>query len=165
MARTLSALVQTAMMDVGAKANNSKISIKLTAFMNRAYKEVAKREKLEKVVTLSASDYQILKPADYYRVVRIVQNEEQLDFEEQSDYIEVEENGDVDLYYIYIPVDLGVDDEPLTNPGNDEAILHFAKHLYFKSQDEQDKAEAALRDYSDFNVQARRKKLQVSVVR
>jgi hypothetical protein len=151
--------------DVDENPPDGTTAAKLKTYLNRAYKEVAKRELLEKPIDVTAVDGKITKPYDFYYLKKVLFNNEAISSEEVAGYISVSDDGDMTLIYAYIPVDLTDNDTPLTNPGNDEAIFSFAKYLYFRSEGMPADAETSLRDFETYKIHRPKKNLSFSVVR
>jgi hypothetical protein len=165
LARTLLDLATVLSTDIDESRAKAPTIIKLKSFINRSYKEVAKRQRLEKSVSVTATNGQITKPSDFYIVVKIEYDGELIPYEEEADYISVPYDGSMALYYRYIPVDLTDADEPKTNIGNDQAIINYARYLFFQSEGMGDEAETALRDFETSKIKTTKKKLNFIVVR
>jgi hypothetical protein len=165
LARTLLDLTTILSTDIDESRAKAPTIVKLKTFINRSYKEVAKRQKIEKLVSVTATNGQITIPSDFYSVTKIEYDGELIPYEEEANYISTPYDGLMTLYYRYIPVDLADADEPKTNPGNDQAIICFARYLFFNSESMSDEAETALRDFETFKIRTTKKKLSFNVVR
>lgn len=164
MARTLLDLANRVCDELDENKDDYNTITKVKKFINTIYKQVAKREGLEKYVEVSVTNYLITKPSDYFRVSKVIYVKE-LDYEEQEDKILVPTNGDMTLYYYYIPDDLTDSQEPLTNEANDDLIVSGTKFLYLQSENQYNKAEAHNRDYNTLPVKKTKKVIQFKVER
>lgn len=166
MGRTLTELATTLCIDVDEKTPPDSVTLaKAKGYVNRAYKEVAKRQGLEKTVTLASIDSKIEKPVDYYKTVRVEYQGTPIPNDEEDNYISIGIDAEVSLIYNYLPADLGDNAEPLTDKANDEAILCNAKYMYLKSDNKHEKAEIEKRDFETMYIKRQKKNLQFIVER
>jgi hypothetical protein len=146
-------------------SGDSLATSKLKKFVNTAYKDVAKREGLEKAMDIVAVNNTLPLPADFYRVSKVYYDGDIIDYNEEENYISVDGFGSMKLFYFYIPADLGDNDTPLTNPGNDDSIINYAKYIYLQSDDQYGKAEVHNRDYNTQPIRRIHKAMEFKVVR
>ena len=163
--RTLTDLVKSVCDEIGADSSNTTTSILLKKFINKAYKELAIREGIEKSISVATNNYLITKPSDFYKVSKIVYQDSILPYSEEESYIRVDYEGDMTLHYYKTVSDMGDNDTPETHLANDSFIIDFAKYKYHQHEEEYDKAEVAKRDYETFNIRKSKKSLQFAVVR
>lgn len=165
MGRTLLEMVTRVCDELDENTGDPSITSKLKKFINTAYKDVAKREGLEKSISVVAVNNTIPLPTDFYRVSKIYSGGSIIDYSEETDHIAVDSSGDMALFYFYIPADLGDNDTPLTNQGNDDSIINFAKYIYLQSDDQYSKAEVHNRDYNTQPIKRIHKAIEFKVVR
>ncbi|HEX9058920.1 MAG TPA: hypothetical protein VF941_01930 [Clostridia bacterium] len=174
MGRTLNDLVVRICTELDENPGDSTVTGSIKKFINTIYKDVAIKEKLERRVTISASNGIISKPSDFYDVSDIFYNDCSMEFEERGSDIYVflpafditnDTACDVDMLYFYIPPDLGDTDTPLTNQANDDLIVAGAKYIYLQSDNQYSKAEVHNRDYNILPVRRMRKSMEWKVVR
>lgn len=139
--------------DIDEDIGDTEFTGKATRLINRAYKELAKREELQKVISLTAVNNEVLKPADFLKVVEIRYDGEPITYKLEGDKIIVPADGEVNLLYQYIPESLVNDgDIPLTNAANDEFIISYAKYLYLMIEEEVDRAQLYKRECDTFSL-------------
>lgn len=172
MGRTLLELARTVYSDVDEKTpEDSAILATIKTFVNRSYKEVAKREK-EKEVEVTAVDGKFTKPDYYKKGIQLVYTYEgqkyAIDFEETDTEITCDYDGDMKFIYEYdfesLP-DLTDGLSPFTDIGNDEMILSGAKNLYWKKEGKYDKAEVEKRDFETFYIKRPKKIVKFTTYR
>jgi hypothetical protein len=149
MGRTLLDLATRIADDVDEKTTDAAVMEKIKRYINRFYKDVAKRQKCdEKVVT--AIDGIFSKPLYFKKGVQLLYNDAPIDFQESGTNITCEKSGDLtfiyEIDYESLP-DLTDGTEPLTFEANDEIIISGAKYGYWKSEDKYNKAEIEKRDF------------------
>lgn len=139
--------------DIDEDIGDSEFTGKATRLINRAYKELAKREELQKVITVTVEDNEVLKPADFLKVVDIRVDDSPIPYKVEGDKIIVPADGEINLLYQYTPENLVEDtDIPLTNAANDEFIISYAKYLYLMIEEEIDRAQMYKRECDTFSI-------------
>lgn len=145
--------VENILLDLDENVSDSAVVRKIEKFVNRGYKEAAKREGLSKEMDLDIVDGVVSRPGGLIDVISVTQNGIPVNFEVFRNYIKVDAQGTVNVLFNYIPDNLeDVDDEPLTNPGNDELIINFAKYLYCMSEYLEDQAAMYKRIVDNFDI-------------
>jgi hypothetical protein len=168
MDRTLLGMATTIYSDVDEKTPTDSIILNtIKTFVNRGYKEIAKREK-EKQIKVTAIDGKFAKPLHYKQGIQLIYGNTPIDFDEDDTYITCDYSGDMEFIYEYDYE--GLDDlidttEPFTNKENDEAILSYAKMLYWKKEGKYDKSEVEKRDYETFYIKRPKKIVTVKTLR
>jgi hypothetical protein len=167
MGRTLTDLINTICLDIDEDNTDSLVVSKLTSFVNRGYKELAKKDLIETSSDVVVTDYTIAKPSDYFKVSKILYNDLPIKWSDEESNILVDWNGNMTLFYYRIPLDLTGSSAPVTQQENDEVIIQYAKYLYWQSENKYDKAEAHRRDYQEllYKVKPRKRTLQFTVER
>lgn len=128
--------------DVDEDITDMEIIGKAKKLINRAYKELAKREGLEKVITSLAENGEMTKPYDLIKVVEIQKDGVAKPYKMEGKRIVVPFDGEARLIYQYAPDNLqDDDDEPLTNVANEEFIINYAIYLYLMIEEEIDRAQ------------------------
>jgi hypothetical protein len=149
MGRTLLDLANRIADDVDEKTTDAAVMEKIKRFINRYYKEVAKRQKNSEVKVI-ALDGQFSKPVNYKKGVQLQYKESPIDFTENVSYITCDQSGEMtfiyEMDYEALP-DLTDGTEPFTFEANDEIIISGAKYGYWKSEDKYNKAEIEKRDF------------------
>jgi hypothetical protein len=172
MDRTLVGLANTVYQDVNEKTPTDLLTLaKIKTFVNRSYKEVARREK-EKEIELDVIDGTFNKPQYYKKGLQLVYTNEgkkyAIDFEEIDTQITCDYSGTMKFIYEYdnqsLP-DLTDNEEPFTEKENDEAIMANARYLYWKSEGKYDKAEVEKRDFETSYIRRPVRILQFKIIR
>lgn len=167
MARKLNDLAIRVADDVGEKTTDTVIMKKLKRYINRVYKEVAKRQK-EKIADVTSVDGKFAQPTHYKKGIQLQYLKTAIDFEEDGTDITCDYSGDMKFIYEFdyesLP-DLTDDQEPITDPGNDEIIISGAKYLWWKSENKYNKAEVEKRDYETAYPRRPYRIIQFSVTR
>lgn len=134
--------------------NDYETQEKIKKFLNRAYKELIKKDKIYKQISVTSDENgYFLKPSDFYKMGCVLFDDNEIPYEEYKDKIRIGlPNRTVILEYAYIPNDLDYNDELQTNPLNDEYLIAYAKYLYFQSEEEFNKAEIFKRDYETYPI-------------
>lgn len=149
-------LVNIILVDIDSDDYETKTKIK--KFLNRAYKELVKKDKIYKQISLISDDNgYISKPSDFYKISCVLFDDKEIPYEEDKDKIRIPfKNRGVILEYAYIPNDLSDNDELQTNELNNEWLIAYTKYLYYQSEEEFDKAEVFRRDYESFPITKKR---------
>jgi hypothetical protein len=163
--KTLLELAEQTMLEVDEEIGDIELKAAIKSFINSGYTELAKRQQLEKVLTVTSNDGKITKPTDYYKGVKVIYDKTEIPFEQEGDEISVGKSGDMKLIYNYIPVTLTDNDVPVTNPGNEEFMIAYAKYKYFQKENKYNNAEVFKRDYETFKVKRIKKDLHFHVIR
>lgn len=150
---TFKRIVETVIGDIDEDITDSILVNKIKGYVNRGYKELAKREDLEKKITTEIVDGLINLPSNAIKVYGVFSNGLPLEFSTQGKKIICNNDGEVDVILTYLP-DLmeNDDDEPVTNVGNEEFILSYAKWLYFLSDDQVELAKLYKEEYESFEI-------------
>ncbi|MEN6317061.1 MAG: hypothetical protein ABFD25_22740 [Clostridiaceae bacterium] len=149
MGRTLLDLATRVADDVDEKTTDATVMEKIKRFINRYYKDVAKRQKYSEV-KVTAVDGLFVKP-EYYKIgVQLRYKESPIDFSEDGSNISCEQSGELTFVFemdYEALLDLTDIQTPVTFVANDEVILSGAKYNYWKSENKYNKAEIEKRDY------------------
>lgn len=166
MSRTLESIVQMICDDIYIKTSDAVIPV-IKRYVNRAYKALARRENIEKKVTVSAVDGLITKPSDYVKVIELRYNSVPLTYEEENGKIKSAYSGDLELVYNYEPTDLVNNaDVPVTDAANDEFIYDYVKYLWYSRENKKEyKAEIHKRNYETMSIKKVKKQYQFTVER
>lgn len=139
--------------DIDEDIGDTEFTGKATRLINRAYKELAKREELQKFITITVENNEIVKPSDFLKVLEVQVDGEPISFKHEGNKIIIPADGEVNLLYQYIPESLVNDgDIPLTNAANDEFIISYAKYLYLMIEEEIDRAQLYKRECDTFSL-------------
>lgn len=162
---TFKEFVETIIGDIDEDVSDMVLIKKIKGYVNRGYKELAKRESLEKKITTEIVDGLINIPSNAVRVYEVLSNGIPLGFTSQGKKVICNGSGEVDVIISYIP-DLmeNDDDEPVTNMSNEEFIISYAKWLYFLSDDQVELARLYKEEYESFKIMIRGKIQQITDV-
>jgi hypothetical protein len=172
MGRTLLELATRMADDIDEKTTDMASMAKIKRYINRYYKDVAKRQK-ENEISVIAIEGVFTKPSYCKKGVQLLYKDEKnrllpIDFKEYGSIISTSKNGDLtfiyELDYEALP-DLTDDDTPETFAANDEIIMSGAKYIYWKSEDKYNKAEIEKRDYETSNIKKPVKQISVTTYR
>ena len=168
MGRTFNDFVIDICDDIFIKTTDTDIPV-VKRYINRAYKELAKRERIDKTVTVIASEYKFNRPTDYVKGYELYPSGVELpvQFWEEGSQIICGYNGEMEFIYNYEPVELSLTtDEPVTNPSNDQFIKDMVCYLWFSRENKKEyKAEIYKRNFENMPIKVQRKKLQWQVER
>ncbi len=150
---TFKEIFETVIGDIDEDINDMVLVNKIKGYVNRGYKELAKRESLEKKITTEIVDRIISVPSNTIKVYEVLSYGIPLEFSTQGKKVICNNSGEVDVILTYIP-DLmeNNDDEPVTNIANEEFILSYAKWLYFLSDDQVELAKLYKQECEVFQV-------------
>lgn len=151
---TFEEIIEDVMSDIDESMSDEDVLKKIKRFINRAYKELGKREGLEKVKTLQASEGKIKKPSDCIEIFNVKFENNPIQFWIEGNYI-ITNVGDaeVEISYTYLPEPLEeLDDETVTNSANDEFILNYAKYLFFLIDDQDTLARTYKAEYENIPI-------------
>ena len=134
-------LVDTMLMDMDEKSTTT-ITNKIKLYVNRGYRELAKREGLQKRITLETSNNKAVKPADCIKIDEVISGDYPIVFDLIGDSEGTgSTDGEVEIIYTYMPSAMSADtDMPQTNIANEEFIINYAKWLYYLSDGMEDMA-------------------------
>lgn len=158
-------MVETVIGDIDEDITDMILVKKIKGYINRGYKELAKRERLEKKITTEIVAGLINVPSNAVKVYEVLSNGIPLGFTTQGKKVICNGNGEVDVILSYIP-DLmeNDDDEPVTNMANEEFILAYAKWLYFLSDDQIELSKLYKQEYESFKIITKEKTQQITDV-
>ena len=151
---TFEEIIEDVMNDIDEKMSDTEVVKKVKRFINRAYRELAKREELEKSKILQASEGKVKKPNDSIEVFEVKFENNPIQFWIERNYI-VTNAGDeeIEVRYRYLPEALEeLDDETVTNSANDEFILNYAKWLFFLTDDQDSLARSYKSEYENMSI-------------
>lgn len=151
---TFEEIIEDVMNDIDEKMSDTEVVKKVKRFINRAYRELAKREELEKSKILQASEGKVKKPNDSIEVFEVKFENNPIQFWIEGNYI-VTNAGDeeIEVRYRYLPESLEeLDDETVTNSANDEFILNYAKWLFFLTDDQDSLARSYKSEYENMSI-------------
>ena len=150
---TLGELLENILLDIDEDKYDTDMTNKITKFINRGYRELAKREGLSKTKDITLNNYKAKIPYDCAKVYRCLVDNQQVPFTVLGKYI-YSDNDKVTLFYNYIPDLLEyVDDEFETNENNVEFIMLYAKHLYYFSESLTDEAAQFKTEYENYRIE------------
>lgn len=131
-------LYETIITEIDERVDQALIN-KIKSYINRGYRELAKREVLEKTLTVNSKG-KFFKPDDLIKVLNVVDLEgNPVKYGYEGMYIRTDYTGKLKLIYNYMPDNLVNDkDVPETNIANEDFIINYAKYLYnlVEEQDE-----------------------------
>ena len=151
---TFEELINIVVEDVDENVSDTVMLKKIRGFINRGYKVLAKKEKLEKTKTYTLTENRFKKPYDFCDIVEVTDsNRDRVNYMLQGSYIIVKEDiEEVILTYNYLPDNLEDEaDETLTNEANVEFIVDYAKYLYYMSESLIDEAKMFKNNIDTFN--------------
>lgn len=126
---------------------------KTKRWINRGYKELAKKEELEKIRIVEVVEGGFRKPYDSIKIKEVQYDDNPIMFKEEGNMVKVGVTGEVKVIYAYLPEPMvDNDDTPLTNPANDEFILNHAKYLYLMTEEELDMAKIYKNENDNFKI-------------
>ena len=148
----LKELTETIIRELDEKQDETIIT-RIKGYINRGYKELAKKEELEKATTMNITNT-FTKPDDLVKIVQILdKNYRPLDFSYEGTRIRVNYQGEITLIYNYIPENLSNDNDiPETNIANEDFIINYAKWLYNLVEEEQETAKIYKVEYEGMNI-------------
>ena len=134
----LKELTETIIRELDEKQDTNIIA-RIVSYINRGYKDLAKKEELEKTTKMTVSNT-FTKPDDLVRINQILDNNYRpIDFSYEGTRIRVDYQGEITLIYTYIPDSLTNDNDiPETNIANEDYIINYAKWLYNLVEEEQE---------------------------
>lgn len=128
---TYKELIEDVIVDLDEDMEDQDTIDKVKRFINRGYKELAKRENLEKTKSTYAFEGKFKKPADMVTLYWVKFEGKTVPFSIEGKYVTTTAEGEVEICYSYIPEALEeLEDETLTSATNDEFIINYAKWLY-----------------------------------
>lgn len=151
---TFEELINIVVEDVDEDVSDTVMLKKIRGFINRGYKVLAKKEKLEKTKTYTLTENRFKKPSDFFDIVEITDlNNERVNYLIQGSNIIIKDNvEEITLVYNYVPDNLEeLEDETLTNEANIEFIIEYAKYLYYLSESLLDEAKLIKSNIDTFN--------------
>lgn len=162
MGRTFNDFIVDICDDIFIKTTDTDIPV-VKRYINRAYKELARRERIDKVATVTAVEYKFSKPADYVKGYELYPSGIELPvrFWEEGSYIACGYNGEMEFIYNYEPNELSSNtDVPITNPINDQFIKDMTCYLWFSRENKKEyKAEIYKRNFENMPIKVQRKNL------
>lgn len=162
---TFKEFVETIIGDIDEDISDMVLVKKIKGYVNRGYKELAKRESLEKKITTEIVDGLINTPSNTVKVYEVLSNGIPLGFTTQGKKVICNGSGEVDVIISYIPDLMEIDyDEPVTNIANEEFIISYAKWLYFLSDDQVELAKLYKEEYESFGITSKGKIQQITDV-
>lgn len=118
--------------DIDEEKGDAQLEGKLKRFINRGYKELAKREGLRKVSFSSIVNGVCRIPSDCNSIYNVKMDNNFIHYRLEGRNITYKNDGDIEIIYSYTPEDLeDMDDTPLTNSAYNEFIISYAKYLYY----------------------------------
>ena len=150
---TLGELLENILLDVDEDKYDTTITNKIKKFINRGYRELAKREGLSKTKEITLANGKAKLPYDCSKVYSCLVDNANVEFKVLGKNI-YSENDKVTLFYNYIPDLLEYeDDEFETNENNVEFIMIYAKHLYYFSESLTDEAAQLKTEYENYRIE------------
>lgn len=126
---------------------------RIKSYINRGYRELAKKERLERVINRSVENV-FTKPDDLIRIIQILDsNNRPLDYSYEGGRIRLNYEGSVSIIYNYVPENLVFDEDlPETNPANIDYIINYAKWLYNLVEEQDEVAKIYKVEYEAMNI-------------
>lgn len=152
---TFKEILDTLLLDCDEDINDVEMVNRLKNYINRGYRELAKRESMDKSVVKTVDNNYITKPLDLVEVSKVIQDGYAIPYEVRGNKIFVRANStnDVTLVYSYIPELLKSDtDETETNDINSEFILSYAKYLYYVNDGLLEEASLYKNEYENIRI-------------
>lgn len=138
MARNFQSIAQAVYDDIYISDTDASIPV-VKRFINRSYKELARRSKIEKKVTINAIDNKFSKPSDYVSGLELYCSVLPITFVEEENNIISPYSGELTFIYNYDPLDMVSDnDVPSTASANDEFIVEWTKYLWFNRENKKE---------------------------
>ena len=150
---TLGELLENILLDIDEDKYDTDMTNKITKFINRGYRELAKREGLSKTKDITLNNGKAKIPYDCAKVYRCLVDNQQAPFTVLGKYI-YSDYPNLTLFYNYVPDLLEYDDEEFeTNENNVEFIMLFAKYLYYFSESLTDEAAQFKTEYENYRIE------------
>ena len=150
---TFNELLENILLDIDEEKSDADITNKIKKFINRGYRELAKREGLSKTKDITLNNYKAKIPYDCAKVYRCLVDNQQVPFTVLGKYI-YSDYPNLTLFYHYVPDLLEYDDEEFeTNENNVEFIMLYAKHLYYFSESLTDEAAQFKNEYENYRIE------------
>lgn len=130
---TFREIIDIVLSDIDEPSSDAILIKKIKNYINRGYKELARRECLTKAASKNISNYKIKKPVDCIKIYAAYLDGEVLPFNDEGEYLSFQLiSGTVKLVYSFIPDPLIDDgDETETSIAYDEFIINYAKWLFY----------------------------------
>lgn len=139
--------------DLFEKRSDKEVERRLKNYINRGYRELAKRQKLTKIIKVTPSNGIIKKPNGCIKINTITVNDMVIDYIENNGRINIDTDNEVEVEYYYLPEMLeDLEDETITNSANDEFILSYAKWLYFMADNMYQDSDMWKREYEALKI-------------
>lgn len=149
---TLQEILENVMMDIDEDIDDYEVVNVVTKFINRAYKDLAKKEYLEKITTLTFVDGVANKPTDFYNAIGLYVDDMPVQYEIQGNNIKSDYDSAI-LIYNYLPDELiNLEDETVTNESNIEYLIAYAEYLYFRMEGMFEEMNIAKNDVDSFRI-------------
>ena len=150
---TLGELLENILLDIDEEKYDTDMTNKITKFINRGYRELAKREGLSKTKEITLTNGKAKIPYDCAKVYSCLVDNANVEFKVLGKNI-YSNNDKVTLFYNYIPDLLEYeDDEFETNENNVEFIMLFAKYLYYFSESLSEEAATFKTEYENYRIE------------
>lgn len=150
---TYKEFIDNIIMDIDEDLSDQELRTRLKFFVNRAYKELSKRQGIYKSKELTPYNNLIKIPMDIIQIFDVLQNGEPIKYQVKGSNINVNTDENIELLYEYMPDPMiGDSDEPVTNAANDEFIIHYSKWLYYAAEQENREASAARSEVEAFRI-------------
>ena len=150
---TLGELLENILLDIDEDKYDTDMTNKITKFINRGYRELAKREGLSKTKDITLNNCKAKIPYDCAKVYRCLVDNQQVPFTVLGKYI-YSDYPNLTLFYNYVPDLLEYEDEEFeTNENNVEFIMLYAKHLYYFSESLTDEAAQFKTEYENYRIE------------
>lgn len=150
---TLDELLENVLLDIDEEKSDLIIVNKLKKFINRGYRELAKREELSKTKDITLINGKCKLPFDCSKVLHALVDGKQVEYKVLGRYI-YSDNDYLTLFYNYIPDLLeNKDDEFETNENNSEFISLYAKYLYYFSESLTEESSIFKMEYEKYKIE------------
>ena len=147
---TFNELLENILLDIDEEKSDADITNKIKKFINRGYRELAKREGLSKSKEITLTNGKAKLPYDCAKIYSCMVDGERVNFKVLGKNLFADDEK-LTVFYNYIPDLLENDDDELeTNENNVEFIIAFAKYLYYFSESLLDEAVSFKTEYERY---------------
>lgn len=149
---TFQDIYETIFSDIDEDIADYELLKKIKNYINRAYIQLAKKEQLDKIVTLKSTNNKFRIPSNSLKVITVTNENNPIKFSIEGRYI-IADYDEIELKYAFVPDKLEYeDDETLTNESNVEFIINYAKWLYYLSDGLLDEAALFKKEYETMEI-------------
>lgn len=160
-------IINTVIVDIDESLSDTTLVNKIKSYINRGYKDLAKKENLEKkkIMTINSNAFKM--PSDGFDIVEVLSDGERIEYALQGRYVALNDTyKEITLVYNYLPDNLEeLEDETETNEANIEYIIAYAKYLYFLSEMLTDDAKICKELMDKFNFVVKDKMARITKIK